>query len=108
MHRDDCGKGSTRDIWLHVEYTRRIDGEGHVPRLRRSLRGQALYTANPACVHVANMRHSASNLVSKMRTGAVALIECRARFIQAVSVGDKQREAAEAIEPAYGKHNRVS
>ena len=47
-------------------------------------------------------------MVSKMRTGAVALIECRARFIQAVSVGDKQREAAEAIEPAYGKHNRVS
>lgn len=40
--------------------------------------------AKPAGVAVVKMRLSGSKRASKMRTGAVELMECRARFIQLV------------------------
>lgn len=67
-----------------------------------------LYTAKPAWVHVVNMRHSGSNLVSKMRTGAVALIECRARFIQTVEGEDKQSRRRKPSSLHMARLDRVS
>lgn len=52
-----------------------------MPRFLTSSKGQLLYTANPSWVEAVNILASASNRASRICTGLVDDMECRARFM---------------------------
>lgn len=88
MQWHGSSEGAPRDLCIRKMFfsalalTRGKRWDDHVPRFRSSCSGRVRYTANPAWVAAVNSSQPESNRASKMSTGAVELIECRARFME--------------------------